>query len=39
MKRDHKLANVNFEGVKCVVDDCFADIKKKKKVDQKVQYS
>ncbi len=31
MKRDRKLANVNFEIVKYVVDDCLTNIKKKKK--------
>ncbi len=38
MKRDHKSANVNFEIVNYVVDDCLPNIKKKK-VYQKVQKS
>ncbi len=29
VKRDHKSANVNFEIVKYVVDDCLMNIKKK----------
>ncbi len=37
MKRDHKSANVNFEMVKHVVDDCLMNTFLKKKVDQKVQ--
>ncbi len=35
MKRDHKSANVNFEILQYVVDDCLTNILKK--VDQKVQ--
>ncbi len=36
IKRDYKSANVNFEIVEYVVDDCLTNIKKKR-VDQKVQ--
>ncbi len=35
VKREVKLANVNFEIVEYVVDDCLTNIKKK--VDQNVQ--
>ncbi len=31
VKRDQKSANVNFEMVKYIVDDCWMNIKKKEK--------
>ncbi len=38
MKRDHKSANVNFEIVKYLVDDCLTNIKKKRSKSSKTAW-